>query len=235
MAAQSDYAEHGPCGTPRIQRTGFVPAALRYLIRMSVGERRRRLVKDIIRIVIRSREQRSRERRKWKSSSAIAPARKHVSFSAVKSFRKDRREGRAAYLTNPRRQVGTVDITREHFLIKAGGCTQRAGAAHWEQAECNMVQGSLVGCYSWDQCRGQESGTSGFMGGFVADSRMLVCMHLSMWEAPLNPPAKGEDRRLIVLNSFFLGHSCDWYPSLEESCWSTVGQHVKFWCVQPRV
>lgn len=67
------------------------PAALRYRIRMSVGERRRRLVRDIIRIVIRSREQRSRERRKWKSSSANAVARNHVSFSAMKSFRKDRR------------------------------------------------------------------------------------------------------------------------------------------------
>lgn len=72
-------------------------------------------MKDIIRIVIRSWKQRSRERRKWKSSSAIALARNHVSFSAMKSFRKDRREGRAVHLTNPRRQVGTVGINASTF------------------------------------------------------------------------------------------------------------------------
>lgn len=123
---------------------GLSPAALRYLIRVSVGERRKRLVKDIIRIVIRSREQRSRERRKWKSSSAIALGRNHVSFSAVKSFRKDRREGSAVHLTNPRRQVGTVGITGERFLMKAGGCTQRARAAHWEQASAKWCRGLLL-------------------------------------------------------------------------------------------
>lgn len=70
-------------------------------------------MKDIIRIVIRS-----RERRKWKSSSAISLAQNHVSFSAVKSFRKDRREGRAVHLANPRRQVGTVGINGECFLLR---------------------------------------------------------------------------------------------------------------------
>lgn len=49
-------------------------------------------MKDIIRIVIRSREQRSWERRKWKSSSAIALAPNHVSFSSVE-FQKRQEEG----------------------------------------------------------------------------------------------------------------------------------------------
>lgn len=51
-----------------------------------------------------------------------------------------------------------------------------------------MVQRSLVGCNSCGSM--QRSGIRHSMGGFVADSRMLVCMHLSMWEAPFNPPAR---------------------------------------------
>lgn len=50
------------------------PAAMQYLIRMSVGERRRRLVVDIIRIVIRPQEPRSQGRREGKSSTVTAPA-----------------------------------------------------------------------------------------------------------------------------------------------------------------
>lgn len=108
------------------------------------------------------------------------------------SFRKDRREGRAVHLTNPRRQAGTVGINGEHFLLR-----QEAVLREPEQPTVSVkwCRGLLLAAIVVDQCRGQESGTSGFMGGFVADSRMLVCMHLSMWEAPLNPPAKREDRR----------------------------------------
>jgi len=48
---------------------------------------------DIIRIVIRPREQRSQGSREGKSSTVIALAENQESFGAIKSFRKDRREG----------------------------------------------------------------------------------------------------------------------------------------------
>lgn len=179
---------------------GLSPAAMRYLIRMSVGERRRRLVMDIIRIVIRPWEQRSQGRREGKPSTVIALARNHESFSAIKSFRKDRREGKAVRLTNQRRQVGILGINEVALSNKAAGCTQRARATHWEQVGLKWCRDLLLTVIVVDHCKGQCSGTSGFVGGFVAGSRMLVCMHLSMWEATLYPPAQTEDKRWVLSN-----------------------------------
>lgn len=62
-ADEGNSAEHSSCSTPGSEEAGLglsLPA-MQYLIR--VGERRRRLVMDIIRIVIRPWEQRSWRRR----------------------------------------------------------------------------------------------------------------------------------------------------------------------------
>lgn len=179
---------------------GLSPAAMQYLIRMSVGERRRRLVVDIIRIVIRPQEPRSQGRREGKSSTVTAPAWNHESFGAIKSFRKDRRDRKAVRLTNQRRQVGILGINEVALSSKAGGCTQRARATHWEQVGLKWCRDLLLTVIVVHHCKGQGSGTSGFMGGFVAGNKLLVCMHSSMWEATLYPLAQTEDKRWIFSN-----------------------------------
>lgn len=61
---------------------------------MLVGERQRRLMMDIIRIVIRPKEQRSQGRREVKSPTVTAVAGNHERFDAISNVRKDRGEGK---------------------------------------------------------------------------------------------------------------------------------------------
>ena len=180
---------------------------------------------DIIRIVISPWEQRSQGRREGKSSTVIALARNHESFGAIKSFRKDRREGKAVRLTYQRRRVGILGINEVALSNKAGGCTQTARATHWEQVGLKWCRDLLLTVIAVDHCKGQGSGTSGFMGGFVAGSRMFVCMHLSMWEATLYLPAQTEEKRWVLCDCS--RNSNSGYRILEESCWPIVGQHAK--------
>lgn len=111
-----------------------------------------------------------------------------MSFSAIKGFRKDRREGKAVQLANQRRLVGIPGI-EVALSNKEGDCTLRARETHWELVGLKQCRDLLLTVIVVDHRKGQGSGTSGLMSGFVTGSRMLVCMRLSIWEATLSPPA----------------------------------------------
>lgn len=129
-----------------------------------------------------------------------------MSFSAIKGFRKDkgftkdRREGKAVQLANQRRLVGIPGINEVALSNRAGDCTLRARETHWELVGLKQCRDLLLTVIVVDHRKGQGSGTSGLMSGFVTGSRMLVCMHLSMWEATLSPPAQTEDKQWIFSN-----------------------------------
>lgn len=155
---------------------------------------------DIIRIVIRPWEQRFQGRKEEKSSSVIALAQNHESFSAIKSFRKDRREGKAVPLTNQRRQVRILGINEVALSNEAGGCTQRARATDWEQVGLKRwVQGSLVGCSSCGSL--QRSGLRHFrLDGWICsrqqDAHVHAFVHVGGYLLSTSP----EDQRRIVSN-----------------------------------
>lgn len=94
----------------------------------------------------------------------------------------------------------------------AGGCTQRARATPGEQVGLKWCRDLLLAVTVVDPCKGQGSGTSGFMGVFVAGSRMPVCMHLSMREATPYPLAQTEDKKILsnCSRNQILGHICIW-------------------------
>lgn len=190
---------------------------------------------DIIRIAIRPREQRSQGRREGKSSTVLALDQSHESFGAIKSFRIDRREGKAVRLTNQRRQVGILGINQVVLSNKGGGCTQGARATHWEQAGLKRYRDLLLTVTIVDPCKDQGSGTSGFMGGFEAGSRMLVCMHLSVWEATPYPSAQTEGKRWILLKKLKFGGTFGSGTAAWRASGPLLAHMQKPWCAQPSV
>lgn len=103
-----------------------------------------------------------------------------MSFSAIKGFRKDRREGKTVQLANHRRLVGIPDINKAAFSNKAGDCTLRARETNWELVGLKQCRDLFLTVIVVDHRKGQGSGTSGLMSGSMTRSRMLVCMHLSV-------------------------------------------------------
>lgn len=74
-------------------------------------------------------------------------------------------------MTHRSREEVFLGISEAAFSNEAGGCTQRARAAHREHMGLKCCRDLLVTVIVVDHCKDQGADTSGFLDGCVASSR----------------------------------------------------------------